>query len=129
METACPLVSVIIPVYNSELYLEDCLQSVINQTCRRMEIILVNDGCTDGSPDIINAYAAKDDRIVTLSQPNRGVSAARNAGLSIAKGEYVFFVDSDDTVRDDAVETLCIRYTSDMHRQHRLQTENDGFNR
>ena len=107
METACPLVSVIVPVYNSELYLEYCLQSVINQTCRRMEIILVNDGCTDCSPDIINAYAAKDERIVTLSQPNRGVSAARNARLSIAKGEYIFFVDSDDTVRDDAVETLC----------------------
>ena len=76
------------------------MPSVIIQTYRWMEIILLNDGCTDGSPDIINAYAAKDESIVMLS-------SARNAGLSIAKGEYLFFVDNDDTVCDDTVETLC----------------------
>jgi glycosyltransferase involved in cell wall biosynthesis len=103
---SCPVVSVIIPVYNSESYLEDCLQSVIHQTWESLEIILVNDGSTDRSPDIMRSYAVNDDRIVILSQSNRGVSAARNAGLSIAKGEYIFFVDSDDTIRKDAVEIL-----------------------
>jgi glycosyltransferase involved in cell wall biosynthesis len=106
MTSDCPIVSVIVPVYNSEPYLEDCLQSVIQQTYRSIEIIIVNGGSTDCSPDIMHSYAVKDDRIVILSQSNRGVSAARNAGLGVAKGEYIFFVDSDDTIRKDAVEIL-----------------------
>jgi len=104
MTSDCPPVSVIVPVYNVERYLEACLDAIAGQTFQGMEIILVNDGSTDRSPDIINAYAAKDKRIVTVSQPNRGVSAARNAGLSVATGEYILFVDSDDFVRNDTVE-------------------------
>jgi len=107
MTPVYPLVSVIIPVYNVEPYLAECLESIINQTYRHIEIILVNDGSTDGSQRIMDCYAKKDDRIVVLSQSNRGVSAARNAGLSVAKGEYVLFVDSDDTIRNDVVEVFC----------------------
>ena len=99
-------VSVIVPIFNTETWLEACLDSVISQTFRSIEIVLVNDGSTDRSPTIIKSYAAKDDRIVTISQPNRGVSAARNAGLKAAKGEYILFVDSDDTIRNDAVAVL-----------------------
>ena len=107
MESAYPLVSVIIPVYNSGDYLEACLTSVVSQTYQHVEIISVNDGSTDRSPEIMESFASKDKRIITLSQPNRGVSAARNAGLRVAKGEYVLFVDSDDTIRNDTVEILC----------------------
>ena len=107
MTAVCPPVSIIIPVYNSVRYLEDCLNSVVNQTYQQIEIILVNDGSTDGSLQIMKSFAAKDGRIVILSQPNRGVSAARNAGLRTAKGDYILFVDSDDTVRNDTVKVLC----------------------
>ena len=100
-------VSIIVPVYNSGLYLEDCLQSIIDQTHSLLEIILINDGSTDNSSEIMNSYARKDKRIVIVSQSNKGVSAARNAGLTVAKGDYVLFVDSDDTIRNDAVEKLC----------------------
>jgi len=102
-----PVVSVIVPVYNSEPYLEDCLNSIVHQTYQSIEIILINDGSTDRSHEIMNNYSMRDKRIVLLSQSNKGVSAARNAGLSIATGEYVLFVDSDDTIRNDAVEILC----------------------
>lgn len=106
MAQIAPVVSVIVPIYNSELYLGACLDSVINQTCQSLEIILVNDGSTDSSQEIINSYTKKDERIVTISQPNSGVSVARNAGLKIAKGEYILFIDSDDTIVNNAVETL-----------------------
>ena len=102
-----PSVSIIIPIYNTAQYLEACLSSVISQTHKDIEIILVDDGSTDGSQDIIHSFAAKDDRIVVLSQPNQGVSVARNTGIKAARGEYIFFVDSDDVVKgDDAVEKL-----------------------
>ena len=104
---ANPLVSVIVPVYNSDPYLEECLDSIVNQTYRSLEIVLVNDGSTDSSNEIMTGYSMKDDRIVVISQPNRGVSAARNAGLRVAQGEYILFVDSDDTIRNDTVEILC----------------------
>ena len=107
MKLSYPMVSVIVPVYNSEPYIEDCLNSIVNQTYLSIEIILVNDGSTDHSYEIMTGYSMKDNRIVIISQPNRGVSAARNAGLSVAKGEYILFVDSDDTIRNDTVETLC----------------------
>ena len=100
------LVSLIVPIYNSELYLEKCLDSIINQTYSLLEIILVNDGSTDCSQEIINSYADKDERIVMLYQQNQGVSSARNAGLKIAKGEYILFIDSDDTIVNNAVEVL-----------------------
>ena len=100
------LVSIIIPVYNVEAYLTECLDSVVNQTFRDMEIILVDDGSTDNSPEIMQAFAEKDSRIKIITQPNRGVSAARNTGLRAASGEYILFVDSDDTILPETVETL-----------------------
>ena len=112
MTTTDPVISIIVPVYNSELYLEDCIRSIVQQTYLSLEIILVNDGSTDRSQEIISDYSARDKRIVVLSQPNRGVSAARNAGLRVANGEYVLFVDSDDALRSDAVEMLCRRAIS-----------------
>lgn len=107
MESTSPVVSIIVPVYNSGLYLEDCLSSIVKQTCQPIEIIIVNDGSTDRSQEIIDTFASEDDRIVALFQTNQGVSAARNTGLRVAKGEYILFVDSDDTMREDAVEVLC----------------------
>ena len=99
-------VSVIVPVYNTELYLEECLESIINQTFKELEIILVNDGSTDRSLEIIERYALKYNRIIVLNQPNCGVSAARNAGIDKSSGKYLLFVDSDDTIVADAIEVL-----------------------
>lgn len=91
-----PKVSVVIPVYNVEQYLRQCLDSVVNQTLREIEIICVDDGSTDSSLDILKEYAAKDKRISVLKQENLHAGVARNAGLAVAKGEYLSFLDSDD---------------------------------
>lgn len=93
-----PLISVIIPVYNVEQYLRQCIDSVIGQTYRNLEIILIDDGSVDSCGKICDEYARSDDRIVVIHQQNRGVSAARNAGLKICRGELVAFVDSDDWI-------------------------------
>jgi len=98
--------SVIIPVHNAEAYLAECLHSVINQTFKDIEIILVNDGSTDSSFNIMQTFANEDDRIKIIYQPNKGVSAARNTGLRVATGEYVLFVDSDDMIMPNSVEIL-----------------------
>ena len=89
-------VSVIIPVYNAEKYLRQCLDSVVNQTLRDIEIICVDDGSTDGSIEILREYEQKDSRVKVLCQKNQYAGVARNNGLSHASGEYVFFMDSDD---------------------------------
>ena len=100
-------VSIIIPVYNVEQYLRQCLDSVCNQTFKDIEIIVVNDCSPDNSLQIIKEYQLKDDRIVLIDlQENKGVSNARNEGLKIAKGKYITFVDSDDWVTKDFVEIL-----------------------
>ena len=99
-------VSVIVPVYNVELYLEECLQSIVDQTCKDIEIIIVNDGSTDSSVKIIEKYKKKDSRIIIINQQNKGSSGARNAGIDIARGEYILFVDSDDFLREDCIELL-----------------------
>ncbi|MCR5651796.1 MAG: glycosyltransferase [Lachnospiraceae bacterium] len=91
-------VSVIIPVYNVEPYLRECLDSVVNQTLRDIEIICVDDGSTDGSPAILEEYRNKDSRIKVITQENRGQSVARNRGMDAACGEYIYFIDSDDYV-------------------------------
>ncbi|MDR3314701.1 MAG: glycosyltransferase, partial [Oscillospiraceae bacterium] len=90
------LISVIVPVYNVEPYLPKCLDSIVSQTYANLEIILVDDGSTDASGSICDAYAAKDERVRVIHQANGGVAAARNAGLDAAVGEYIQFVDSDD---------------------------------
>lgn len=99
-------VSVIVPVYNAEAHLESCIASLRAQTLEACEFIFVNDGSTDGSRRIIERHAELDDRIVLIDQPNRGVSAARNAGLQAAAGRYVGFVDADDEVAPEFYETL-----------------------
>ena len=92
------LISVIIPVYNVEQYLAECIDSVLASTYSNLEIILVDDGSPDNSPAICDAYAAKDKRIKVIHQSNGGLCTARNAGLRIATGTYIAFVDSDDIV-------------------------------
>ena len=101
-----PLVSVIVPVYNVEKYLRQCLDSILGQTYKNLEIIIVNDGSTDSSANIIKEYKKTDDRIVVISQKNQGLSAARNAGVKKATGNYIMFVDSDDWIAPDIVEYL-----------------------
>ena len=99
-----PKISVILPVYNVEQYLRNCLDSVVNQTFRDIEIICVDDGSTDGSGAILDEYAAKDNRIVVIHQANAGVAAARNTGLKSAQGEYLAFLDSDDAYNPQLCE-------------------------
>lgn len=100
------LVSVIIPVYNTEKYLDECMQSVLNQSYAPLEIILVDDGATDSCPHLCDDYAKKDFRVKVVHKQNGGLSSARNAGIRIAKGKYLTFVDSDDIVAPDMVETM-----------------------
>lgn len=100
------LVSVIVPVYGTELYLPDCIESICNQTYKNIQIILVDDQSPDKCPEICDEYAKKDTRIIAIHQENGGVSSARNAGLRIATGEYIMFVDSDDLLYTGAVELL-----------------------
>lgn len=100
------LISVIIPAYNVEKYLRECLDSVVNQTYKNLEIICVNDGSTDSTPDILREYESKDDRIKVIDQENKGLSGARNTGLRHCKGDYVYFIDSDDYIEADAMEKL-----------------------
>ena len=102
-----PKVSVIVPVYNVEKYLGECLDSVLRQTLSDIEIICVNDGSTDGSASILAEYAARDPRIKIITQPNGGLSAARNAGMDVASGEYIYFPDSDDYIADATLERCC----------------------
>ena len=100
------MISVIVPVYNVENYLAQCLDSVLAQTYKDLEILLIDDGSTDRSGSICDAYQAKDERIRAFHTANRGLSAARNVGLNCAQGEYVAFVDSDDWIEPEMIETL-----------------------
>lgn len=100
-------VSVVIPVYNADKYLNQCVDSVVNQTLKDIEIILVNDASTDNSLNICNEYKKKDDRIKIVDKPvNQGLAAARNSGMEVCNGEYVVFLDSDDWVELDAYEKM-----------------------
>ena len=101
-----PKVSVIIPVYNVEKYLRQCLDSVVNQTLQDIEIICVNDGSTDNSAQILEEYRFKDKRIKVINKTNGGLSSARNAGLKIAQGEFIGFTDSDDYLDLNFYESL-----------------------
>ena len=105
-------VSIIVPVYNVEKYLRKCLDSLINQTLKDIEIICVNDGSKDNSLKILEEYSKKDNRIIVINQENAGLSVARNSGMKIAKGQYIGFVDSDDWIDLDYYEKLYYSATS-----------------
>ena len=106
-------VSVVVPVYNMEKYLRDCLDSILGQTMRDMEILCVNDGSTDASQTVLEEYAARDDRIRIIRQENMGLSAARNTGARNAGGKYLYFMDSDDILEREALATLYERAERD----------------
>lgn len=102
------LVSIIVPVYNVEPYLRQCLDSLLSQSYRNLQIVCVNDGSTDGSPAILEEYAARDSRVCVIHQPNGGLSAARNKALTVCKGKWLMFCDSDDYLADSrAVAKMC----------------------
>lgn len=100
------LISVIVPVYNTERFLDTCIQSILSQTYQNFEIILVDDGSTDGSPEKCDLYAESDSRIRVIHKKNGGQSSARNRGLDVCKGDYISFVDSDDWIEPDMYMTL-----------------------
>lgn len=100
----CELISVIVPIYNVEQYLERCVISITGQTYKKIEIILVDDGSTDKCPEICDRMALQDERIRVVHKENGGLSSARNAGIDAAQGEYLVFVDSDDWIHPDYVE-------------------------
>lgn len=101
-----PLISVIVPVYNAEAFIDQCLESIVAQTYRHLEIIVVDDGSTDGSGTQCDRWAGRDERIRVIHQPNGGHSAARNAALDVMTGDLVMMVDSDDVVHPDCAATL-----------------------
>lgn len=103
------LITVIVPVYNVENYLERCIDSIINQTYKKLEILLINDGSKDKSGEICDDYAKKDDRIKVIHKENGGVSSARNIGLEKARGEYISFIDADDWIEKNMYEEMLKR--------------------
>lgn len=110
-------ISVIIPIYNMELYLERCLESIMDNSYRNLEIICVNDGSVDASLKILEEYKKEDSRIIIINQKNRGVSAARNAGMDIATGEYISFVDADDMIHSKfftCLMTIMVKFDADI---------------
>ena len=107
------LVSVIIPVYNGEKYIEKCLKSLIDQSLKDIQIICVNDGSTDNTLSILNQFASKDNRIKVISTDNRGQGSARNTALKEANGEYISFIDADDWINENALELLYNKAKSD----------------
>ncbi|MBR3386036.1 glycosyltransferase [Candidatus Saccharibacteria bacterium] len=106
-----PKVSIIVPIYNVAKYLPTCLDSILRQTYSNLEIILVDDGSTDNSGQIADDYAAKDSRIIVLHQSNSGQSAARNAGLAKASGDYISFIDGDDEIKPSFISELLSAYS------------------
>ena len=112
-----PKISIILPVYNVEKYLKQCLDSIINQTFTDFECICVNDGSTDSSLKILQQYASKDNRFKIINQENKGLSESRNIGLSVAIGDYILFIDSDDFIDNNFCEVLymdTIKYKAEL---------------
>lgn len=107
------MISIIMSVYNVEKYLDECLQSIFNQTYKDIELIIINDGSTDGSLDIINKYRKKYSNIVYIEQENKGLSEARNLGLSIAKGDYILYIDSDDYIDSNMLQLMIDKIKED----------------
>ena len=130
-------VSVIIPVYNVEKYLKDCINSILNQTYSNWEMILVDDGSVDNSGDICDKFSKNDSRIHVIHQTNKGVSFARNKGIEKANGEYLIFIDSDDWIENNMFEEMitainntkadacyCDRYYKDVNKMIKNLPEN-----
>ncbi|PKM49073.1 MAG: glycosyl transferase [Firmicutes bacterium HGW-Firmicutes-7] len=107
------LISIIVPIYNAEKYLSECIESILCQTYKNIQLILINDGSTDNSLDICNYYKAIDNRILVIDKPNEGVSATRNLGIKLAEGEYIGFVDSDDYIEENMYEVLLNQIEND----------------
>lgn len=101
-----PLVSVVVPAYNAEPFIDDCLFSILNQRIKSMEVIVVDDGSTDATAERVKRFAESDSRITLVTQPNGGVSKARNRGIDLAKGDFVTFVDADDFLHPDALSRM-----------------------
>ena len=125
-----PKVSIIVPVYNAEEFLEDCIKSIIYQSLEDIEVICINDGSSDNSLGILNNFQEKDNRIKIFSQENSGPAAARNLGLEKSSGEYILFVDGDDWIEPDMCEKLyehAIHNNSDLilfdATEHKLNNE------
>lgn len=100
------LVSIVIPVYNVERYIDECIMSVINQTYQKLEILLIDDGSTDSSYDICCKYSERDNRIQVINKKNGGQASARNLGIDKATGDYIYFLDSDDYIKETAIEEV-----------------------
>ena len=123
-------ITIIVPIYNASHYLCECIESILSQSVRDFELILVNDGSTDDSLDICKKYEQSDDRIIVVSQTNSGVSKARNRGLDVAKGEWITFADADDYFLDDALLTLyerAMQTGTDLVLANALKLKNGKF--
>lgn len=107
------LISIVVPIYNAEKYLSECIKSILCQTYKNIQLILINDGSTDNSLDICNYYKAIDNRILVIDKPNEGISATRNLGIKLAEGEYIGFVDSDDYIEENMYEVLLNQIEND----------------
>ena len=118
------MISVIIPVYNTKQYLRSCLDSILAQTYRDLEILFIDDGSTDGSFEILDAFGAEDSRIRVIHQENGGVCTTRNRGIEEARGDYLSFIDSDDTLEPDLYETLI-----DLVRRQGVEIAHCSYNR
>jgi glycosyltransferase involved in cell wall biosynthesis len=123
------LISIIVPIYNAEKFLKRSIESVINQSYKKIELILVNDGSTDQSEMICNQYALTDKRIKVVTQKNSGPAAARNTGIRCAKGDFIFFLDADDLIASNALEVLIANYNKyhpDLVMANFCKLENNG---
>lgn len=123
------LISVVIPIYNVEKYLKKCVDSIINQTYKNIEIILVDDGSPDSCPEICDEYQKKDSRIIVYHKNNGGLSDARNFGIEKSKADYIIFIDSDDYIEKDMVETLfnnIIKFNADISMCNFVEEDDNG---
>lgn len=123
------IISVVIPIYNMEKYLNKCIESVINQTYRNLEILLIDDGSTDNSPGMCDEWAKKDNRIKVFHKTNGGLSDAKNYGIEHASGKFIGFVDSDDWIDKNMYYNLingCIKYKKDIGCCNKIRVFNNG---
>lgn len=125
-----PLISVIVPVYNAGIYFNPCIESIVNQTYKNLEIIIVDDGSNDGTPKLCDEWAKKDNRIIVIHKENGGASSARNVGLDAAAGDYITFVDADDYLDLDMYEIMLgeiMSYNADAARCAIVREYDNGY--